>query len=823
MSLQSTTETSNIPPSDGFESCPLSLEMTPRKRRLDLASIISIFIVVIGGILCGAFITLGVRHAQEDKEHRFEKHASELVRAVKTTWDNYHLAALWVHETCRSTADHSLLSGIRICSREDFRELYEYMSAGELEFKSVSFIVNVSGDMRDEMEQEARAYYEKVSPGYNYVGFTGLEDTPQGARFLPRIERPYYTPHHLVEPIRGNEFLIDLDVSSLKDLPAEQLLREAVATKQTTLSYPFAEQGPAFVMLLHPGIPLTTSYSRGFVGVASVTFEFETIAKAASVGLVRPVSLYIYDTTSGERFFGGAQLHIDENGGVKPTLLDDVGLDSLQSSSKKRLSYSEDILVDPKTWTVVVVADSGTYKEDISYEILGGVLIFLSSICLAFWFKARMEREKKIAMIMNAAQAERASLIVENAQKAARSERELNDFIAHEVRNPLTSAMSACSFLSAAHKTESTCCNCGRCDDHQSIRDDIEVVNSSLQYINDLLRSMLDMHRAANRQMVLDLTHTDVLKDVFEPVRTILHRQADSFDFVLDCPANLVIMADRMRLKQVVLNLASNSRKFVHNGFVRLRAEVVEDSVRISVEDSGPGIPPGKRSRLFCRFQESLDSLNQGTGMGLSLCKYMVELMGGEIWLDDSFDSGVTGSLGACFIVDTKTSPVEVEEVIDLEKGKGESASVLPSPTVEEDTDDAAVCDLPEALSVLVVDDDMVVRKLLRRSLLRVAPGWSVQEASNGETAISMVDGGKAEDYDLIFMDQYMASVEKQLLGTETIRALRSMGVSSQICGLSANNMEKEFLDAGATTFLMKPFPCDKDALRKELSHVLHS
>jgi len=70
-------------------------------------------------------------------------------------------------------------------------------------------------------------------------------------------------------------------------------------------------------------------------------------------------------------------------------------------------------------------------------------------------------------------------------------------------------------------------------------------------------------------------------------------------------------------------------------------------------------------------------------------------------------------------------------------------------------------------------------------------------------------------------MDQYMASVEKQLLGTETVRALRADGVTARICGLSANDMEEGFLDAGANSFLFKPFPCEAEAFKNVIRDIL--
>jgi len=93
-----------------------------------------------------------------------------------------------------------------------------------------------------------------------------------------------------------------------------------------------------------------------------------------------------------------------------------------------------------------------------------------------------------------------------------------------------------------------------------------------------------------------------------------------------------------------------------------------------------------------------------------------------------------------------------------------------------------------------------------------------VKEASNGETALRIVE---QEEFGLIFVDQYMASVERQLLGTETVRALRSKGVRSRICGLSANDVERSFIDAGANSFMFKPFPCNPEALKREIVRVL--
>jgi len=472
----------------------------------------------------------------------------------------------------------------------------------------------------------------------------------------------------------------------------------------------------------------------------------------------------------------------------------------------------------------------------LAYVILGGALILATCCCLALWFHARLTRMMHVEEIKSAVEAEKAALVLENIKKVVQRERDLNEYLAHEVRNPLSAAMTACSFLCFAHQDPKPILPGD--ERHKTIQEDIRTIQNSLTYINDLLRSMLDIHKARDKQVTLVNTPTDIKKDILEPVRTILSRHTSGFEILLNCPDHLLVMVDRMRLKQVILNLASNARKFVEKGYIRINAEIAAgDHLRMSVEDSGPGIPEGKRNKLFARFQESLDSLNQGTGIGLSLCRSLVKLMGGRIYLDESYCSDVEGCPGARFVVFIKAPRLDIESM-DLDQYK-DKAEILPIQHEEEriaakknilrqetsqtlngsESQNSIKMTLPEELSVLVVDDDMILRKLLSRSIKRVAPAWNIEEAANGETALEMAT---STTYHLIFMDQYMASVEKQLLGTETVAALRAKGVQSRICGLSANDLGDVFRKAGADYFILKPFRCEKKALEEDLLHVLY-
>ena len=239
-----------------------------------------------------------------------------------------------------------------------------------------------------------------------------------------------------------------------------------------------------------------------------------------------------------------------------------------------------------------------------------------------------------------------------------------------------------------------------------------------------------------------------------------------------------------------------------------------------------------------------LPSLLLVQGIGLHLCQNLVEIMGGTINLDNDYNSGIPGNPGARFIVDLQSTPLDtfatgmptVEEDIDgsirvnfgigstLEIGGGSSQLVIDRSgrtegSEDNESDEDFVPELPEKLNILFVDDDRVLRKLFGRVIKLVAPGWNIREAANGETAILLVE---EEDFDLIFCDMYMASVEKQLLGTETVAEMRHNGCKSRICGLSANDKELEFLEAGADAFVIKPIPCESKVLRKTLHRVLY-
>lgn len=488
-----------------------------------------------------------------------------------------------------------------------------------------------------------------------------------------------------------------------------------------------------------------------------------------------------------------------------------------------------------KIYPTDVFVDAYITKDPaVNAAVVAGIFL-ATTLAFIFYDVCVTRRQKKVMATLrdtkvNAA-TEKAALMVQSATRAAQLERDLNDYIAHEVRNPLAAAISAASFVSSAVQEPSPL---READTIDSVREDVGIIESSLQFINDLLRNMLDMHRASSKQLKIELGPTDILRDVFEPASSMLYQRGTGFELEISCPENLVVLTDRLRLTQIVLNLSRNSSKFVSKGFIRLAASLLPNgTVQVVVEDSGPGIPLEKRPNLFRKFQESLDSMNQGTGVGLCLCKNLAELMHGELSLDDTYDSGVPGFPGTRFVIKLNVAPLQADEFDPLLPTACASISSNTSNLTEMSGDldlehspietplTPLSLDLPEIFSVLFVDDDLILRKLFARTILKVLPNWKVTEAANGETALRLIEPDP-QAFDLIFMDHYMSStIGKQLLGTETARMLRAQGVVSAICGLSANDMEAAFLASGANAFMLKPFPTKEAQLKAELQRIL--
>ena len=543
------------------------------------------------------------------------------------------------------------------------------------------------------------------------------------------------------------------------------------------------------------------------------------LIKRAYQSLGYSIRVYLYDETeylSGEveegYFLGANDLFFRKEPDGTTIRHQDI----LPETSYKDIDYmgrhSDEHFIDiaDRTWRVVFIATDSEFDPDLVYVILGGVLLFMCTLLFAGLARFYILREKRVKQMQRKAEQEKAEYMLLAAKRATKAEQLQNEFIAHEVRNPISSALSACMFVKSAVAVGRTAEEMMTAS--ETCREDVNVIENSLCFINDLLRNILDMNRASSGQLSIHKKPTDIYNDVLMPVSAMLHRRGAPVEVLVECPKDLVVDTDPLRLKQVVLNLGRNSSKFVTKGYIRLVGELTGNGmVQLRVEDSGPGVPEEKRKSLFTKFQASLDNLSQGTGVGLYLCEKLVTLMGGRIWLDESFESGRDGLPGARIVIDLDTPPCTLDELRQEADTSG----------VEEELRTNALydTDLPENFRVLFVDDDVSIRRMFRRCVNEVAPTWTVDEAASGESSLKMME---TITYDLVFMDMYMASAEKQLLGTESVQEMRDHGFQGIICGTSANDVSKEFKLAGADTFLPKPYPFSGDSFLKTMLDIVY-
>jgi len=182
--------------------------------------------------------------------------------------------------------------------------------------------------------------------------------------------------------------------------------------------------------------------------------------------------------------------------------------------------------------------------------------------------------------------------------------------------------------------------------DEQTLREGLQVIEEESDRLNSLIDNLLDASRI--QAGVLKLEQGDV--NIPQLVRQVVERfatQSDQHKFEVDFPDDFpVILADEERLRQVLNNLVSNAIKYSpEGGVVRVGGWADQESVTVYVADQGIGIPPEEQGRLFARFyrvDSSLRRKTQGAGLGLFLCKSLIEAHGGQIWFRSEPGKGST-------------------------------------------------------------------------------------------------------------------------------------------------------------------------------------
>ncbi|EFC91822.1 histidine kinase [Dethiosulfovibrio peptidovorans DSM 11002] len=327
-----------------------------------------------------------------------------------------------------------------------------------------------------------------------------------------------------------------------------------------------------------------------------------------------------------------------------------------------------------------------------------------------------------------------------------------------------------------------------------------------------LIDGILDLSRVESGEMSLSLESCDLYelcRSVMDMTRVRNSSDELAIELVFDEYAPRLVKCDTLRMRQVLLILTENAVKFTERGSVTLVVSMVrraegEATIRFAVKDTGIGISEDKRDHIFGTFYQVDDSRSKrhkGAGLGLSIAKQIVEIMGGRLWLKSEEGKGST------FFVDVPL-PVLTNEFHPPAVGGG---SVVTSDDME----------TPRDLTVLLVEDNMLNRKLAEAMMAEL--DWTIDVAEDGFKAVEAVS---AKRYDLVLMDVQMPGMDG-LEATRKIRFMEKRGVISYrpiIIAMTANAMKGDreiCMESGMDDYLSKPL--SRDLMMKTITSALIS
>ncbi|MFZ1640071.1 MAG: ATP-binding protein [Candidatus Contendobacter sp.] len=394
--------------------------------------------------------------------------------------------------------------------------------------------------------------------------------------------------------------------------------------------------------------------------------------------------------------------------------------------------------------------------------------------------------------------------------------------MSHEIRTPMHGMLGFISVLAQADLPP---------DQAESVR----MLMTSAEHLVKVIDSILDFSKLEAGKVALARSPF-VLRDTLHATVSLFVPAARAKGLTLrldvdpDLPARVI--GDDQRLTQILSNLVDNAIKFTARGGIQVRADLASRPdrgviLRVTVRDTGIGIPPAHQTRIFTAFDQIEASTTRqqgGTGLGLAICRQLVALMGGRIAVDSEAGVGSTFQVE----LDLEVAEVEAEMGVEAEAERLEPESgllqefiepertphpralaQLPRPEAERTDLERAARDLGyrEPIRILVVDDSPVNRALAR--IVFAGEAAEVDEATDGQTAL---DACQHTRYDLILMDIRMPGMD----GLEATRRIRQWADNPNrtvpIVGLTAALLHEDrdhLLQAGLSDCLYKPLKAE--------------
>ena len=363
--------------------------------------------------------------------------------------------------------------------------------------------------------------------------------------------------------------------------------------------------------------------------------------------------------------------------------------------------------------------------------------------------------------------------------------------VSHELRTPLTSVVGFSKII--AKRLDEVVFPLVTSDDpkvrramHQ-VGENLEIISSEGDRLTTMINDVLDLAKIESGRM-------EWRRVPIQPEELILRASAATSSLISGAGLTLLteiepglpyVTGDRDRLIQVVINLLSNAVKFTPSGSITCTARVDGDTVVLAVTDTGVGISPDDHDRVFEQFRQAGDTLTdkpRGTGLGLPICKQIVEHHGGRIWVESAPGHGST------FAFSLPIAPVET--------GRVESGD--PAPVLEPADGGHGPGSTPR---ILVVEDDAGTRELIRQAL--ESHGYAVETADDGERALARVSDAPPL---LVILDVVLPGLD----GFAVAERLAASASTVPILMLTIVDERERAARLGIAGYLSKPFDTDE-------------
>ncbi|MDR3146463.1 MAG: response regulator [Treponema sp.] len=357
--------------------------------------------------------------------------------------------------------------------------------------------------------------------------------------------------------------------------------------------------------------------------------------------------------------------------------------------------------------------------------------------------------------------------------------------MSHEMRTPMNAIIGMTTIAQSSNSQE-------------KMEYCLSKINEASIHLLGVINDILDMSKIEAGKFELSYSEFDferMLQRVTNVMNFRIDEKRQNFVVRMDSEVPKSIIADEQRLAQVLTNLLSNAVKFTpEEGSITMTITKTAsrddcDTLRVEVADTGIGISKEQQPRLFSLFEQADGSIARkygGTGLGLSISKSIIELMGGEIWVESEVGKG------SRFIVEITVQPGKTDQgrIFDIRAGSQEDL---------------------KRLRILVVDDSLVVQEYFTNFAKTL--GIYCATASNGLEAYKLIEaapraGGDAPPFDLVFTDWRMPLMN----GIELTEKIRESRGAKRVIVMSSvaewENIAGKATAAGADGFIAKPiFP----------------